>query len=150
MGIAANIVTSITAAVMAIVPASCSKTTAKSGAAAKTGSQTMASATATASSFAAPVPDATNSDSKSWDLGELSLTNNYELEVAVAHGKTCLIVPRILDRKTVQLTMSLRTKNASGRVEDLTVRQITGDIGKPFDVAVGDMDLTLTPQIVQE
>ena len=46
--------------------------------------------------------------------------------------------------------MSLKTRNASGRVEDMSVKQITGDIGKPFDVAVGDMDLTLTPQIVQE
>jgi hypothetical protein len=142
MGIAANIVTSITAAVMAVVPASCSKTTVKSGAAAKTGGSSSA--------FAAPVPDAANSDSKSWDLGELSLTNNYELEVTVAHGKTCLIVPKILDRRTVQLTMSLETKNASGRVEDFSVKQITGNIGKPFDVAVGDMDLTLTPQIVEE
>jgi hypothetical protein len=146
MGIAANIVTSITAAVMAIVPASCSKTTVKSGAAGKTGTQTLASAS---SSSAAAVPNAADSDSKTRDLGELSLTNNYELKIAVAHGKTCLILPKILDSKTLQLTMSLETKNASGRVEDFTVKQITGDIGKSFEVAVGDMDLTLTPQIAQ-
>ena len=148
MGIAANIVTSITAAVMAIVPVSCSKTAAKVGGAAKTGS--LAKANTVSANSAAPVPAAAASDSKSRDLGEISLTNNYELEVAVAHGRTCLIVPKILDRKTVQLTMSLKTRNASGRVEDMSVKQITGDIGKPFDVAVGDMDLTLTPQVVQD
>jgi hypothetical protein len=145
MGLAATIVTSITAAVMAVMPASCSKTTAKSGAAAKAGSPAMAS-----TAFAAPATDAATSDSKSRDLGELALTNNYELEVTVAHGKTCLIVPKVLDRKTLQLTMSLRTRNASGKVDGLSVKQITGDIGKPFEVAVGDMDLTLTPEIVQE
>ena len=143
MGIAAHIVTSVTATVMAIMPASCSKITGHAGAASKTAPKTLAKTAPTAPTTASTSTPVT----KTRDLGELSLTNNYELQVVVARDRTCVIVPKILDSKNLQLTMSLQTRSASGKMQDLSVTQVTGPMGKPVEVAVGDMDLTLTPMI---
>jgi hypothetical protein len=142
MGFAANIVTSITTAVMAILPASCSKTSSKAGAGAQTGA-------AVVSSNAVAGADASGgSDSKTRNLGELSLTNNYEFTVRVAKDTTCLIVPKLLDRHNVQLTLSLQKTNTAGAVQGFTMTQVTGTAGKPFDVTLGDMDITFTPMVV--
>jgi hypothetical protein len=86
-------------------------------------------------------------DGKTRDFGELSMTNNYELLVTVNKNTTCLIVPKILDRKNLQLTLSLQTKNAAGAIQGMNMTQVTGPQGKPFEVAIGDVDLTLLPVV---
>ena len=131
---------------MAFMPASCSKLTGKAGAGTKPTPAMVAAANAT--NAAAAQAAIAESDSKTRDLGELSMTNHYEVLVTVGKGATCLIVPRILDRKNLQLTLSLQEKNASGKVLGVNMAQVTGTMGKPIEVALGDMDLTLTPVIV--
>src|SRR5271170_6193737 len=81
------------------------------------------------------------------NLGELQLTNHYETCVNLGAGKSCTIKPTVLDRSNLQLTMALESKNANGRIKDLSVVQVVTKTGKPFEIAVGDMNLTLTPKL---
>jgi hypothetical protein len=84
------------------------------------------------------------------DLGELALTNHYETCVQLGGGKSCIIKPNLLDRKNLQLTLSLQSKKSDGRTSGLSVTQIVTRPGKPFEVAIGDLDLTLTPELTSE
>lgn len=80
------------------------------------------------------------------NLGEIQLTNHYELSVNLGAGKSCTIKPTLLNHKNVQLMVALETKNADGGVKGLSVVSVMAKTGQPFEVAVGDMNLTMTPQ----
>ena len=84
------------------------------------------------------------------NLGELELTNHYETCVNLGAGKSCTIRPARLDHNNLQLTMAVESKSASGKVKDLSVVQIITKTGQSFEVAVGDMNLTLTPKLANE
>jgi hypothetical protein len=84
------------------------------------------------------------------NLGELELTNYYEACVQLGAGKSCRITPKIIDSDNLQLTMSLESKRADGRTTGLSVTQVVTRPGKSFEVAVGDMNLTLTPKLADE
>ena len=84
------------------------------------------------------------------DLGALTLTNHYERSISLGHGKNCLVVPRVIDRSSVELTLSLETRTPAGKVHDLTVTQITTKTGKPLEVAVGDFNFSMTPMLVSQ
>jgi hypothetical protein len=93
---------------------------------------------------------ATSSESyTNQNLGQLELTNHYETCVNLGAGKSCTIKPNLLDRSNLQLTMSLESKNADGKTKGLSVVQIVTKTGMPFEVAVGDMNLTLTPLLAE-
>ncbi len=83
------------------------------------------------------------------NLGELSLTNHYETCVNLGAGKSCTIRPTVLGRSSVQLTMALESKNPNGKTKDLSVVQVITKSGKSFEVAVGDMNITLTPLLAE-
>jgi hypothetical protein len=118
-------------ALLGLLPSSC--TTSK-----KTSAQQPASAGEIVSG------SATNKD-----LGELSLTNHYETCVNLGAGKSCTIKPILLGRSNLQLTMSLESKTPNGKTQDLSVVQVVTKAGKPFEVAVGNMNLTLTPLLAE-
>jgi hypothetical protein len=84
------------------------------------------------------------------NLGELQLTNHYETCINLGAGKSCTIRPTLLDHASLRLTMSLESKNSQGGVKGLSVVQIVTKTGQPFEVAVGDMSLTLTPVLAAE
>jgi hypothetical protein len=84
------------------------------------------------------------------DLGELSLTNHYETCLDLGAGKSCTFKPTLLDHSNLQLTMTVETKNVAGQTKGLSVVQFVTKSGKPFEVAVGDMNLTLTPKLQRE
>jgi len=84
------------------------------------------------------------------NLGELSLTNHYETCVNLGAGKSCTIRPTLMSHDNVQLTMSVESKNINGKTKDLSVVQVVAKAGKSFEVAVGDMNLTLTPKLSAE
>ena len=94
----------------------------------------------------------TNSLAKlnSHELGELTLTNHYERKISLGHNKNCLVIPRVVDRSSVELTLSLETRTPEGKVHDLTVTQITTKTGKPMEVAVGDFKFSMTPMLVTQ
>lgn len=125
----AHIATAIAVFVTGLLPSSCTK---------------MSSTTR-----AAPVANAVAVNSNDKNLGELSLTNHYETEVQLGAGKSCRIVPSAIDRRNIRLTMTLESKKANGRTEGLNVIQVVTRTGRPFEVAVGDMNLTLTPKLAE-
>ena len=51
---------------------------------------------------------------------------------------------------SLQLTVALQSRKADGKTAGLIITQVLTRPGQPFEVAVGDMDITLTPEIVQE
>lgn len=124
-----------------LVPFGCSKTSSSTTAKKNTPSTTP---TVANSSPAVSTPSNTR------DLGELQLTNRYETCVSLGAGRSCTITPKLLDRDNLQLTMALQSKQANGKTAGLIITQVTTRPGKPFEVAIGDMDITITPEIVQE
>jgi hypothetical protein len=83
-------------------------------------------------------------------LGEVSLTNHLETCLQLGGGKNCTLTPHLIDAHTVQLTLALESKTAAGKVHDVCVTQVTAKSGKPLDVAVGDFQLSFTPNIAAE
>jgi hypothetical protein len=101
---------------------------------------------ATAPASSAPATPAV-ADSKVRDLGVLQMTNHNETVVLFGPGKDCRIIPNILDRHNVQLTLTLETKDTKGGMAGLSVVQMTGDPQKQFQISVGDTNFTFVPQI---
>ncbi len=81
------------------------------------------------------------------DLGILAMTNHYETCVTVDKNKNCRIVPKILGRSNVQLTLTLESKGLDGKPAGLSVVQVMGNPQKQFEVTIGDTDFTFTPQV---
>jgi len=96
------------------------------------------------------VSTASKNTSNNKNLGELELTNHYETCIQLGAGKSCTIKPNLIDRKDVQLTMALQAKSPDGKIAGLSVVQVTARPGQSFEVAVGDMNLTLTPRLADE
>jgi hypothetical protein len=98
----------------------------------------------------APAADTASLSTTNKNLGELALTNHYETCVNLGAGKSCTFKPTLLDHSNLQLTMEVESKNAAGKTEGLNVVQIVTKSGKPFEVAIGDMNFTLTPKLQGE
>jgi hypothetical protein len=88
--------------------------------------------------------------SKTKDLGVVSMTNNYETCLSFGAGKDCIIIPKVLDRNNLQLTLTLESKKPNGQISGLSVVQMTGSQQKPFEISIGGTDFTFTPQIVAQ
>ena len=93
---------------------------------------------------------AQTTQSKVKDLGVLTMTNHYETLVKVDKDRDCRIVPNIVDRKNIQLTLTLESKSANGGTSGLSVVQLVGKPQDHFEVSIGDTDFTFTPQIASE
>jgi hypothetical protein len=84
------------------------------------------------------------------DLGDVSLTNHSETCVQLGGGKDCILSPKMIDSRNVQITFALESKSSVGKIHDLSVAQVVARTGKPVEVALGDFNLTLTPQMTSE
>jgi hypothetical protein len=84
------------------------------------------------------------------NLGELALTNHIETCVNLGAGKSCTITPTLLDHKNLQLVMALESKKSDGKTTGLSVVQVVTQPGESFDVTVGDLKITLTPDVAAE
>ena len=128
MGIS-HIATSITVFVTGLLPMSCHKVAPKA---------------------ATPVTVITmsaNATNTLHNLGEISLTNHCETSVPLGGGKNCLLVPRMVDSRNLELTVSLESRTSAGQTLDLTVTQVTTKSGKPLEIALGDYQLSFTPKM---
>ena len=94
--------------------------------------------------------DQAKTNTISRDLGAVTLTNHYETCVQLGAGKDCVLIPKIIDRHNVQITLALESKTATGKTHDLSITQIVARTGKPLEVAVGDFNLSLTPNLAAE
>ena len=129
-----HLITIATIALTGLLPASCTKT-------------------ATAPKPpppAAPAASTAPKPSNSKDLGVVELTNHSETRIQLSKGKTCIITPNVLDHGNVQLVLTFESRSEEGRVQNLCVLQVTAQTDKPFDVAIGDTDFTLTPKLAAE
>jgi hypothetical protein len=124
----AKIFTAVLVALTGLLPASC--TTAKKPAAQHATDAEIASQSET-----------------NKNLGDLSLTNHYETCVNLGMGRSCTIKPTLVGRSDLRLTMALQSKDVNGQIQNLSVVEVVTKTGKPFEVAVGDMNLTLTPRL---
>jgi hypothetical protein len=84
------------------------------------------------------------------DVGEVTLTNHYETCVHLGRGKDCLVTPRLIDSRTVELTLTLETHAPGGKIHDLTVTQVNAKPGKPLEVAMGGFQFSMTPLLASE
>lgn len=130
MGIT-NLATVMVAISLGWLPLSCSKT--------KPANQAHASASASQTAHT------TNSK----NLGELTLTNHIETCVKLSADKSCTITPTLLDKKNLKLVMALESKK-NGQTAGLNVVQVVTRPGQSLDIAVGDLDITMTPQLAAE
>ena len=94
-----------------------------------------------------PGSEIVSGSSTNKNLGELSLTNHYETCVNLGAGKSCTIRPILMSHDNLQLTMAVESKNTNGKIKDLSVVQVVAKTGIPFEVAVGDLNLSLTPKL---
>ena len=84
------------------------------------------------------------------DLGMVTLTNHYETCVLLGPGRDCLLTPNVIDGKNVQLTVTVESKKPNGKIHDLSVTQVVAKLGASFEVAVGDFNFSLTPNMTSE
>ena len=84
------------------------------------------------------------------DLGAVSLTNHYETCVSLGKGKDCIFTPKMIDSHNVHLTLAVESKNAGGKVHDLSITEVVAPVGKPLEVAVGGFSFSFTPTMTQE
>jgi hypothetical protein len=83
------------------------------------------------------------------DLGQISLVNHAETTLHLVTGEDILMTPKVQDGKTVQITLSLESKNDYGETHNFAVTQVTAEIGKPVQVALGELKLTFTPLVAE-
>jgi hypothetical protein len=81
------------------------------------------------------------------DLGVLELTNHYETSVPFGPHRNCRIVPKMLDRHNLLLTLTVESKSADGKIAGLSVVQVTGKTEQPFEIAIGNTDFSFTPEV---
>ena len=129
MGIS-HIVTSVSVFLTGLLPMSCHKAAPVS----KTGPTTVITISG----------GATNTIH---NLGEVALTNHLETCVQLGGGKNCILVPRLVDGKSMELSVSLESRTPAGKTTNLTVTQVTTKSGKPMDIALGDYQLSFTPRL---
>jgi hypothetical protein len=84
------------------------------------------------------------------DLGTITLTNHCETCVSLGPGKDCLLTPNVIDSHNVQITVAVESKKSNGKIHDLTITQVLTKSGKPFEVAVGAFNFSLTPNIASD
>ena len=84
------------------------------------------------------------------DLGILQMTNNYETCVSFGPGKDGRMVPKLLDRKNLEITLTVESTKPDGKPSGLSVVQLEGTVQKQFEVTIGNTDFTFTPQIAAE
>jgi hypothetical protein len=121
---------------------------------AKTGTKTEAKAGSSASAVAV-IHDGITTNAAGFklsdcDLGTVNLTNHYETCVLLGPGKDCLLTPNLIDSHNLQLTVTVESKKPNGKIHDLSITQVVTKPGQSFEVAVGDYNFSLTPNVTSE
>lgn len=82
-------------------------------------------------------------------IGAITLTNKSDTCVEFANGTSCTLTPRIIDHGNLRITVAVESRNDFGDTKDFSVLQVTSKQGKPTDVAIGSMNLSFTPTVVE-
>jgi hypothetical protein len=84
------------------------------------------------------------------NLGTVMLTNHSETCVVLGPGQDCVLTPNMIDSHNLQLTVTVESKKPNGRIHDLSITQVVAKAGESFEVAVGDYNFSLTPNVKVE
>jgi hypothetical protein len=144
MGIS-QIIAGVSAFVTGLVPLSCQHKAPAPPAPVPAPAPVVAVATTTNSANSTA-----NSNSPLHNLGELSLTNHCERNVSLGEGKECILLPNLVDKHNAEITVTYESKMPGGQIHDMIITQIDAKTGQPVDVTLGDLQLTLTPDILSE
>jgi hypothetical protein len=101
----------------------------------------------TTASSAKSGPGAAVAPLKIKDLGVLQLTNHFETNVPFGPHRNCRIVPKMIDRHNVLLTLTVESKSPDGKIAGLSIVQVSGKTEQPFEISIGDTDFSFTPEI---
>jgi len=83
-------------------------------------------------------------------LGTIILTNHHETIISLGVGTICRVSPLLLGKNSVQLTLTVETKNGKGRVQDLSIPQVTTKPDEHFEANVGEFTFSFIPKVVPE
>lgn len=89
--------------------------------------------------------DNSNTNSITRDLGTIMLTNRYETSVAIGTNQYCLLDPRLVSDRDIQLTATVETKTTDGKIHDMAMTEVGARLDKPVDFSVGGFNFTVTP-----
>lgn len=142
-----QIVAGISALVTALVPMSCQHKAPPSPASPP---PSAAAVTATNAANSTNVNNSLPNDSTTRDLGEIALTNKNERCIQLGGGKDCIILPKLVDSKNAELTVTYETRTPAGQIHDMIVAQVDAKVGEPTEVTLGDFEMTLKPDISAE
>lgn len=81
------------------------------------------------------------------DLGAVALSYNLETCVKLGDGRSCTLLPRNSGGRDVELTVSIERRASDGKTIDLNVKQVPMKVGKPMEIALGDYQLSFTPNL---
>ena len=96
------------------------------------------------------VTNAAGTQISNCDLGAVSLTNHYETCLSLGVGRSCILTPKVIDGHNVEITVAVESRTNNGKIHDLFITQVVTRSGKPFEVAVGDYNFSLTPDVTSE
>ena len=116
----------------------------------KNGADTSSTASASTVTHDGTTTNAAGFKLSNCDLGTVTLTNHYETCVLLGPGQDCLLTPNMIDSHNVQLTVTVESKKANGKIRDLSITEVVTKSGEPFEVAVGDFNFSLTPNVTSE
>ena len=81
------------------------------------------------------------------DFGVVVLTNHYERCIQLGGGKECIFLPRLVDDKNAELTVTYESRTPTGQIHDMIVGEADAKIGQPTEVTLGDFAIILKPEI---
>ncbi|MGA2869484.1 MAG: hypothetical protein ABSF34_10025 [Verrucomicrobiota bacterium] len=142
-----QIVAGISALVTALVPMSCQH---KAPPTQASPPPSAAAVTATNATNSTTVNNSLPGDSTIHDLGEVALTNHYERCIQLGGGKECILLPKLVDSKNAELTVTYESRTPAGQIHDMIIAQVDAKVGEPTEVTLGDFQMTLKPDISSE
>ena len=104
-------------------------------------------ATATTTNADGSTTNSASVNSADHDFGEVLLTNHYERCIQLGGGKECIFLPRLLDNKNAELTVTYESRTPTGQVHDMIVGEADAKIGQPTEVTLGDFAIIIKPDI---
>ena len=89
----------------------------------------------------------TNSALKRKDLGVLPLSNHVSTTITLGQNQQCTITPTLMKSGSLEIILAVEKTRADGTPLGMNVARVRVRSGEPFDVSIGDMDLSFTPQL---
>lgn len=81
------------------------------------------------------------------DLGVLPLSNHISTTISLGKNRQCTITPTLLRSGNLRIILSIETTGTDGKAQNENVACVRARVGEPFNISIGDMNLSFTPQL---